>query len=234
MRLPLRGDSQSRTTRHGRERYGRSTAMREKKIILVGVAGGSGSGKTTFCRRLTSELGDLAAILSCDHYYRSLSHLSVAEREAVNFDHPESIDFDLLASHLSALANGESIDVPQYCFQTHDRTSEVNRAVPAPVTIVEGILLFANEPVRQQFDLRIFVDADSETRLQRRILRDVAERGRSEESVRQQWSETVDPMHGLYVAPTRHHAQLTLHTDAENEPDVVIAVARIRSLVLYI
>jgi len=199
--------------------------MPDKKTLLIGIAGGSGSGKTTICRQLVERLGDLANVISSDNYYLSQSHLEDAERAAVNFDHPDVIDFDLLANHLDRLARGHAIEMPEYCFATHSRLGSTTTITPKPITIVEGILLYANPTVSSQLDLLVFVDAPDQVRYERRLARDVAERGRTPESVAQQWKETVAPMYDKYVAATKNHAHVTINTEVDSaETDRAITV----------
>lgn len=191
--------------------------MLKKKTQLIGIAGGSGSGKTTICQQLVAELGDLANLLACDNYYLSQAHLNDANRAKVNFDHPETIDFDLLDSHLDSLANGVSIEMPEYCFATHARKNTTVKLSPRPITIVEGILLYSHDAVRNKFDLRIFVDAESDLRFHRRLGRDIAERGRTHECVESQWKQTVEPMYERFVAPTKAFAHVTIDTSGNQE-----------------
>lgn len=197
------------------------------KPLMIGIAGGSGSGKTTLCRELAEILGQEATTLSCDSYYHSQCHLSPRERASVNFDHPDTIDFGLMAGHLGMLGNGESVSVPTYDFATHSRIDATQMLAPTPVLLVEGILLFVPEQIRAQLDLLVFVHADTETRLQRRLLRDTKERGRSDASVHAQWHTTVQPMHEEYVEPTRRFAQIVVNTadEARCQIDVVAMLA---------
>jgi len=189
--------------------------MDQTHTLIIGVAGGSGSGKTTTCESLAGHFGDLASVLSSDNYYRAQSHLSKEERDALNFDHPDAIDFELLAKHLEAIKRGESIEVPTYDFSTHNRTGMTTQLVPCPILFVEGILLFADPAVRKQLDFLIFVAASDPLRFQRRLHRDVRERGRTEESVREQWDVSVAPMYEQFVEPTQSLAQIVINTDEE-------------------
>lgn len=185
------------------------------KPYLVAVIGGSGSGKTTFARNLCDALGD-GAILSQDDYYKPLDELSLSERQEINFDSPDAVDMDLLYEHLLALKEGESIDRPVYDYALHTRKGESRPFTPAGITVVEGMLLLCEERIRALFDTVIFMDVDESTRLSRRIERDVAERGRSEQSVREQFERTVIPMHEKYVAPCKNYADFTVTGGGEN------------------
>lgn len=196
--------------------------------FIVGIAGGSGSGKTTLCRLLTDRLGDRSQLISSDWYYHSLDKLAPEQRSKINFDHPDSLDFQLLDSHLRALISGKAIDVPQYDFATHLRKPATTRLEPSPIVLVEGVLVLANELIRPLFDLAIFVEATSDVRLQRRIQRDGESRGRSEASVREQWNTTVAPMHTRFVEPSRQHAHVCVNANQYNE----IAVEMIMTLLV--
>jgi uridine kinase len=188
--------------------------------LIIGVAGGSGSGKTTICRQLAHRFGDAAFVLSSDNYYRSQSHLSPKERAELNFDHPDAIDFQLLGEHLAEIRKGNAVDVPQYDFTTHTRRQQQTNLLAPPILLVEGILLFVQDEVRQHFDLTIFVNATSETRYQRRLARDTEERGRTEASVEAQWRTTVAPMYERFVAPTQRLVQMVINTDNDVRQDI--------------
>jgi uridine kinase len=173
--------------------------------VLIGIAGGSGSGKTTLATALCTALGD-ATLISHDSYYRDLAHLDADRRAQTNFDHPASLDTDLLAEHLYLLRANTTVEVPVYDFTTHARTGE-HRPVSAPkVIVVDGVLLFTHPKVVSLLDHRVFVAADTQTRFDRRLRRDVAQRGRTAESVRQQFERTVEPMHRAFVDPSSVHA----------------------------
>ena len=176
-------------------------------VFVFGICGGSGAGKSTLTRRLLERLGDTeASVLAFDAYYRDLSHLPFAERRARNFDHPDSLDSDLFLQHLDALKQGIDVDVPVYDFSTHTMTGGFERVEAAPLLLVEGILLLASEEVASRLDYSIFLDVPKDVRLQRRIHRDMTERGRPEDHVRRQFEATVAPMHDAYVQPNRHRA----------------------------
>ncbi|MEM9563248.1 MAG: uridine kinase [Actinomycetota bacterium] len=189
---------------------------------LVGVCGGSGSGKTTLAHRLVEALGaDQAICLSFDSYYRDLAELSVEERAQVNFDHPDSLDVAMLVDHLRLLRGGREIAVPHYDFVNHTRSADIDLVEPHRYVIVEGILLFAFPEIRAELDVLVFRQCDEATRAERRLRRDVTERGRSPESVRQQWATTVQPMHELHVEPYARHADVV--TTQDQELDAIVA-----------
>jgi uridine kinase len=176
---------------------------------VVGVSGGSGSGKSTVSRRLREAVGpERMALVMQDSYYRDLPSHDEAAILAHNFDHPDSLELELLAHHLAELKAGRAVDVPVYDFVTHTRSAEVQRVEPGPVVLVEGILLFAVPELVDVFDLRVFVDTDADVRLARRVRRDVAERGRTAGDVLRQWEETVRPMHLEFVEPSRRWADV--------------------------
>ena len=175
---------------------------------IIGLAGGSCSGKTTLARVLAAHYDHMASVLLFDDYYHDLSHLSPEARAKVNFDHPDSLDVALFCQHLRDLKAGEAAEVPHYDFATHTRPGTVHVVPPRPIVLVDGILLLAVAACREQLDLRVFVDAPSRVRLDRRIERDVAERGRDEEGVRRQFAETVAPMHDEFVGPSVAHADV--------------------------
>jgi uridine kinase len=197
-------------------------AKKSKSPFIIGVCGGSGSGKTTFCDQLLSILGpDRAAHLSQDDYYRDLSHLSEVDRANANFDHPDSIEFPLLSQHLDLLSQGHPIAVPKYDFASHTRTTRQQIVSPKPVVLVEGILLFSDESTAQRLDLRIFIDAREHIRFDRRLHRDVRERGRTVESVKSQFSATVLPMHNAFVEPRRLLADRVISGEEPFEPTLI-------------
>lgn len=189
--------------------------------LVIGIAGGSGSGKTTLADRVHERLPrDSCVRLSHDAYYRCLAHLPPNERARCNFDHPDSLDSDLLVRHLDALRQGHAVEVPIYDFANHTRQSGGVSTDPAPVVIVDGVLLFAVDDLRDRLDLRIFVDTDGGERLRRRIRRDIRSRGRSRESVLEQWRSTVNPMYQKYVAPSRGHAHVVVEHGGFHEGTV--------------
>ncbi len=188
---------------------------------LIGVCGGSGSGKTTLAQRLVEALGPNAATcVSFDSYYHDHSHLTVEQRAEVNFDHPDSLDVELLVSHIKSLKAGHEVAVPVYDFATHTRSGDIEMVQPTRFVIIEGILLFAFPEIRDNLDVLIYRDCPTEIRRRRRYARDVAQRGRTPASVRSQWATTVQPMHEIYVQPNAEHADVI--TTHEMELDKVV------------
>lgn len=183
-------------------------------IVVCTIAGGSGAGKTTLARKLHDRLGDGSSQLAIDWYYRDLRHLTPAERALVNYDHPDSLEVDLFCADLATLGQGKPVTAPVYDFATHTRTSETLPIEPAPVILSEGIHLLALEGVRRLSEMRIFIDVSAELRLERRLRRDVEERGRDHADVLRQWESTVAPMHDEFVQPSQAHAT---HVVAEND-----------------
>ena len=174
---------------------------------VVGICGGSGAGKTTLTRHLLDRIGHhRVSVLAFDAYYRCQSALTPRDRSRVNYDHPASLDHELFAAHLAALRAGDDVEVPVYDFATHTRTDEVEVIEARDVVLVEGILLFSFPEITPLLDVRVFLDVPAEVRLERRILRDVAERGREPDDVRRQFAATVSPMHDEFVQPHRHRA----------------------------
>lgn len=179
--------------------------------LVVGIAGGTGSGKTTLARAIVDAFGDSkVAYISHDSYYRDISHLSLEERARSNFDHPASLESSLLVDHLTSLRNNESASVPVYDFSTHARTPDVEIVEPKPIIVVEGILIFAEPALVDVLDIKIFVDADDDIRFIRRLQRDTIERGRTQESVIQQYLTTVRSMHAAFVLPSKKHADVVV------------------------
>ena len=177
------------------------------EVFVCGICGGSGSGKTTLTSRVVDRMGGRGvSVLAFDAYYRDLSHLPPAERDDRNYDHPDALDHELFISHLDRLHRGLDVDVPDYDFATHTRTGRFQRVPAAPLLLVEGILLLAFSEVRERLDHTVFLDVPRKVRLERRIQRDVSERGRQPDHVRWQFATTVAPMHRAYVKPHRHLA----------------------------
>jgi uridine kinase len=186
--------------------------------LVVGIAGGTGSGKTTVAHKLAAAMPPGRCItIEHDAYYRDQAHLSLEERTKINYDHPASLESDLLASHLADLRAGRSVDVPIYDFATHTRRVDRRRISPAKVIIVEGILVFTEPALREQMDIKIFVDTDADIRLIRRIRRDLEQRGRSFQSVRDQYYQTVRPMHLEHVEPSKRWADLIVPEGGDNK-----------------
>lgn len=200
--------------------------------LFVGVAGGTGSGKTTVARKIAAALPDgSVTLVEYDAYYRDLSeHLTIGERGALNFDHPDSLDAPLLAEHLRALRDGRTIDAPIYDFKTHRRLPESRPIKPTPVIVVEGILLFAEPRLRDQLDIKLFVDTDADIRVFRRIRRDIEQRGRTFESVREQYYRTVRPMHLQFVEPSKRWADLIIPEGAANQVALDLVIAKLQSV----
>jgi uridine kinase len=196
--------------------------------FLIGIAGGTGSGKTTVARKIAEMLppGE-AAVVEHDWYYRDNAHLSFEERARLNYDEPAALENDLLVAHLRALRDGQPVECPQYDFSRHVRLPESRRVEPRRIVVVEGILLFAVPEVRDVFDLRLFVDTDDDIRLMRRIKRDLLYRGRDIESIQSQYYETVRPMHRLHVAPSKRFAHLIIPEGGENREAVDVIVGRL-------
>ena len=187
------------------------------KPLIIGIAGGTGSGKTTVARKIANALPDASvAFLDMDGYYRDFSHLPMEERRKINWDHPETFDLDLFVSHLERLARGEPIDKPVYDFATHVRSPRTERITSADVVVVDGILLFADERVRALCDVKVFVDADPDIRLVRRIQRDMSERDRPLEEILQQYLTTVRPMHQQFVEPGKRYADIIVPRGGQN------------------
>ena len=199
-----------------------------EKILVIGIAGGSGSGKTTLMKRLVEQFGDDVSVLSHDNYYRRHDELTYEERCLINYDEPASLETDLMSQHLDLLRQGQAIDCPVYDYTVHNRSNETIRIEPRKVIIVEGIMIFENEALRNLMDIRIFVDTDADIRLCRRIKRDVNKRGRSLESVLTQYQQTVKPMHEQYVEPSKKYANLVVPEGGKNIVALEMIVDRIR------
>ena len=200
----------------------------DNNILVIGIAGGTGSGKTTLMKNLIAEFQNDVTILSHDNYYKRHDELTYEERCQLNYDEPAALETDLMAYHLDKLRHGEAIDCPVYDFTQHNRSNETIRIEPRKVIIVEGILIFENRQLRDLMDIRVFVDTDSDVRLCRRIKRDVNKRGRSLESVLQQYQETVKPMHEMYVEPSKKYANIIVPEGGKN----LVALDMIRGRIL--
>ncbi len=197
-------------------------------ILVIGIAGGSGSGKTTLMKRLVEQFGNDVAVLSHDNYYKRHDELTFEERAALNYDEPEALDTSLLVYQLDQLRHGRAIDCPVYDFALHNRSDETIHVEPRRVIIVEGIMIFVDPDLRQLMDIKIFVDTDADIRLCRRIKRDVTKRGRSLESVLNQYKQTVKPMHEKYVEPSKRHADLVVPEGGKNQVALDMIEGRIR------
>ncbi|MEO8535028.1 MAG: uridine kinase [Flavobacterium sp.] len=196
-------------------------------MLIIGIAGGTGSGKTTVVHQIMNELpGTEVGVISQDSYYKETSNLSFDERALINFDHPRAIDFELLVRHLKALKAGETIDQPVYSFIQHNRTDDTVSTHPRKVMIVEGILILTNPELRDLFDIKIYVHADSDERLIRRLKRDISERGRDIDEVLTRYQNTLKPMHEQFIEPSKAFADIIIPNDKYNTVaiDVVRAV----------
>ncbi|MFT3698147.1 MAG: uridine kinase [Kofleriaceae bacterium] len=202
--------------------------MSSSKPLVVGIAGGTGSGKTTVARKLEAAIPNNRCVrIEHDAYYRDQIHLSPEERATINYDHPSSLESNLFVEHLRRLRAGEAVDVPVYDFAHHTRAKETRRVEPAPVIIVEGILVFVEAALREQMDIKIFVDTDADIRLMRRIRRDLESRGRSFNSIRDQYYATVRPMHLEYVEPSKRWADLIVPEGGDNHIALDVILGRL-------
>jgi uridine kinase len=202
-----------------------------ERPIIIGVAGGTGSGKTTVAMEILERVGtEHVAYIPHDAYYHDLQELPPAERARINYDHPDSLESELLIEHLDRLKAGQAVEVPIYNFTRHVRTDETRRVGPAPVVLVEGILVFAEPALREAFDVKLYVDTDADIRILRRLQRDVQERGRSLESVIRQYLTTVRPMHLEFVEPSKRYADVIIPEGGFNEVAIEMVAARIRGL----
>lgn len=197
--------------------------------MIIGIAGGTGSGKTTLTRKLAATFGEDLSVVYHDNYYKQHSGMTYEERAALNYDHPDSFDTELMVEHLKRLAAGEVIHCPVYDYAIHNRSDRTVAVRPAKVVIVEGILIFENKALRELMDVRIFVDTDADVRILRRILRDVKERERSLDSVIDQYLTTVKPMHEQFVQPSRQYADIVVPEGGHNLVALDMIIERIRS-----
>jgi uridine kinase len=199
--------------------------------VIIGVAGGTGSGKTTVANQILERVGaENIAYIPHDAYYIDLRHLPEAERAKTNFDHPDSLETSLLVEHLKQLRKGQSVDIPVYDFTTHTRTSKLVHIDPAPIVLVEGILIFYEHGVRALCDVKLYIDTDADIRFIRRLRRDVQERGRTVESVIEQYLRTVRPMHIEFVEPSKRNADVIIPEGGFNEVAIEMVAARVRGL----
>ncbi|MFT4673838.1 MAG: uridine kinase [Patiriisocius sp.] len=197
-------------------------------MLIIGIAGGTGCGKTTVVEQIIAQLPkDEVCVISQDSYYKDTSHMRYEERVAINFDHPNSIDFELLLQHLIALRNGESFEQPVYSFVEHNRTGKTITTHPKKVVIVEGILILTQPEIRDMFDVNVFVHADSDERLIRRLKRDISERGRNINEVLTRYQTTLKPMHQQFIEPTKEFADIIIPTNKYN----TVAVDLIRTII---
>ena len=203
--------------------------MEKKDILVVGVAGGSGSGKTTLTENLLRRFGDSITVVHHDNYYRAHDDMTYEERTHINYDEPAAYETDLMNRDLALLRQGKAVRCPVYDFTVHNRSSETEELLPRPILLVEGILIFADEELRSQMDLKVFVDTDADLRLARRMVRDTEERARSVRSVKEQWETTVKPMHELYVEPTKKLADIIVPEGGHNSVALDMIVERVRA-----
>ncbi|HJU75366.1 MAG TPA: uridine kinase [Gemmatimonadaceae bacterium] len=199
------------------------------KPLIIGIAGGTGSGKSTVARKVGEAMRHASVVaLDMDGYYRNFSHLPMDERRKINWDHPDAFDWDLLVTQLRLLSDGEAIEKPVYDFVTHTRKMETQRLAPGDVVVVDGILLFADARVRDLCDVKVFVDADADIRLVRRIQRDMRVRGRPLEEILQQYLTTVQPMHLQFVEPSKRYADIIVPRGGHNTIAIEMIIAKIR------
>ena len=202
-----------------------------KTPVIIGIAGGTGSGKTTVARAIYDRVGkDRIEWISHDSYYRNFDGYSPEQRHQINFDHPDSLETELLTRHLDVLAKGSSVEVPVYDFATHSRKSETQRVEPRKVVIVEGILVLAEAELRKRIDIKLFVDTPADIRFVRRLTRDIESRGRSLQSVIQQYLTTVRPMHEEFVEPSKRYADLIIPEGGENQVAINAIISRVEQL----
>lgn len=199
--------------------------------IIIGIAGGTGSGKSTLANNIKKEFAHNITMLSHDYYYKSQDNLSFAERTKQNYDHPDAFDTSLLIDHLTRLKNGEIIYRPQYSFVEHTREKQTVEVVPKKVIIVDGILIFENKTLRDMMDIKIFVDTDADIRFIRRLLRDVRDRGRTLDSVVEQYRTTVKPMHEQFVEPSKKYADIIVPEGGYNHVALNMIIEKIRSII---
>ncbi|PIU54696.1 MAG: uridine kinase [Deltaproteobacteria bacterium CG07_land_8_20_14_0_80_38_7] len=198
--------------------------------LVIGIAGGSGSGKTTIARKIRDKVGnDRITFIEMDCYYRDLSHLNIDQRIAHNFDHPSSIDIELFIEHIKAVKNGKSIEKPQYDFITHTRLQKTAGIISQPVVILEGILLYENPKVRELIDIKTYVEAPDDVRFIRRLMRDIEHRGRTPRAVVEQYYKTVRPMHETFAGPTREYADMIIPWHDYNEVAIDMVISRIEA-----
>lgn len=187
-----------------------------KKRIIIGIAGGSGSGKTTLAKNIADHFGERISVLRHDDYYKRQKDVPIEERARMNYDHPSAFDTDLLISHIDSLKAGKAINSPIYDYTIHDRGQDIRRVEATDVIILEGILIFENKALLSRLDMKVFVDTDPDVRILRRILRDVKKRGRTLESVVEQYLKTVKPMHEAFVEPSKKHADIIIPEGGKN------------------
>ena len=203
----------------------------ELNPIIIGIAGGTGSGKSTLAYNIRKEFANNITMLSHDYYYKSNSHLSFDERKKLNYDHPDAFDTDLLIEHLNKLKKGEVIYRPNYSFVTYLREEQTVEVVPKKVILLDGILIFENKELRDMMDIKIFVDTDADIRFIRRLVRDVSDRGRTLESVIEQYTTIVKPMHEQFVEPSKKYADIIVPEGGYNHVALNMIIEKIRSII---
>ena len=199
------------------------------KIIVIGIAGGTGSGKTTLTRKLMENFGDQVTVIYHDNYYRAHHDMAPAERAKLNFDHPDAFDTELMLEHLTALKNGQSIECPVYDYSINDRSDKTITVKPSRVIVVEGIMTFHEKSLRDLMDIKLFVDADADVRILRRIMRDVRERGRQLDGIIRQYLATVKPMHEAFVEPSKRRADVIVPEGGHNLVALDMVIQRVRA-----
>lgn len=203
-----------------------------RKPIIIGVTGGTGSGKTTVTRKIIEEFGDVSlAYIPQDAYYKDQSHLTMDERVLTNYDHPFAFDNDLLSEHIRQLLDGQAVQMPVYDFTQHNRAVETIRVQPKEVIIIEGILIFSDKELRDLMDIKVFVDTDDDIRIIRRIKRDMAERGRSLDSIIDMYTSIVKPMHEQFIEPTKKFADIIIPEGGSNNVAIDLMTTKIRSII---
>ena len=200
-------------------------------VITIGIAGGTGSGKTTITRRILDEFGGDVSVLYHDNYYKRHDDIPFPERKKLNYDHPNAFDTPLLVQHLDALRAGQAIECPIYDYTVHNRAAETTTVTPAKVIVVEGILIFAEPELRERLDIKLFVDTDADVRILRRIVRDVRDRGRDLEAIVTQYLTTVKPMHEMFVEPSKRYADIIIPEGGHNQVALDFVMERIRAYV---
>lgn len=200
-----------------------------KQSMLVGIAGGTGSGKTTVTRRILDAFDRDIVCLDMDSYYRDLEHMNIEERRKVNFDHPDAFDTQLFKEHLEQLRAGQSVEKPVYSFERHTRKDETITVESAPIILIEGILVLVEQPIRALMDAKIFVDADDDIRFIRRLQRDVSTRGRTLDSVVDQYLSTVRPMHHAFVEPSKRYADVVIPRGGKNDVAIRMVISDLRA-----
>lgn len=213
--------------RRRKEKEGRWSSHMD--TMIIGIAGGTGSGKTTLTEKLKAEFGEDVSVLYHDNYYKSHSEMPYEERTKLNYDHPDAFDTDLMIRDIQALRRGETVHCPVYDYTIHDRSGETVEVRPTKVIIVEGILIFENQALRDLMDIKIFVDTDADVRILRRIMRDVKKRGRSLDSVVKQYLTTVKPMHEQFVEPSKRYADIVVLEGGHNLVALDMIIGRIRA-----